>query len=251
VGDPNQRRGPDGRWISGGGKRVAAAALAIALSASASASAPGLVRQGGLEQPVVAAAVGSGARVHGGNNTTARGKARDRSTARTTARLAREGHSSPRPWRRRRNRMCGALLRAGAGLLPRPSLHGAVPDFAGSPRQPQQRRPRRGGVGRHAQPEPGPPNFSSSWTATVPGTSPSCPARTAGSVSAATSTAPLGRTSPSSTSRPNPSAAHAPRSRWPDSPPTAPCDPQPTRSRMAAPGQEPQRREVPPGVARP
>lgn len=88
MGKPDQPRGPDGRWIPrGGGTLLAAVALVVALATGgglgAGADAAGSAGGG--------SSVGSGARAPGGNSSSARGKARDRSTARTTTRLVREG----------------------------------------------------------------------------------------------------------------------------------------------------------------
>lgn len=82
-----QPRDDRGRWVSRGGGTIAAAAV-LAL---------GLAGVGGLGAGAAGSAgtsssVGSGARARSGSDgSSARGKARDHSTARTTARLIREG----------------------------------------------------------------------------------------------------------------------------------------------------------------
>jgi hypothetical protein len=88
MGKPDQPRGPDGRWIPrGGGTFVVALALSIALATGAGLSAGAGV--GGSTGG--SSSVGSSGRAQGGNNSSARGKARDRSTAHVNARLIRKG----------------------------------------------------------------------------------------------------------------------------------------------------------------
>lgn len=90
MGKPDQPRGDDGRWIPrGGGALAAALTLAVALAVGgagigAGAAGPAGAAGGG-------SSVGGGARAQGGSSTSVRGKARDRSTAHSTARLVRKG----------------------------------------------------------------------------------------------------------------------------------------------------------------
>lgn len=84
MADPDQPRGPDGRWVSRGGGGLAAAVLVLALVGVAGVGAGADTAGAG------ASTVDSGSRTQGGSNS-ARGRARDRSTVRTTARLVKEG----------------------------------------------------------------------------------------------------------------------------------------------------------------
>lgn len=77
-----------GRFTKGGGV-LAAVALAAVLASGAGTGA-GAVGSAGAGGSGSSAGSG-GARAQGGNSSSVRGKARDRSTARTTARLVREG----------------------------------------------------------------------------------------------------------------------------------------------------------------
>ena len=93
MGKPDQPRDSRGRWIPrGGGSLVVAIALGIALATGGGGGAGvGAGLDAARSSTSGGSSVGSGGRAQGGNSTSARGKAKDRSTARTTARLTRKG----------------------------------------------------------------------------------------------------------------------------------------------------------------
>lgn len=89
MGKPDQPRDDKGQWTSrGGGTILGVAVLVFALGGGV---VPGIGGGAGAAGSGGSSVSGSGARVQGDNSTSARGKARDRSTARTTARLVKKG----------------------------------------------------------------------------------------------------------------------------------------------------------------
>ena len=88
MGKPDQPRGPDGRWVArGGGTFLVAIVLGVVLATGGGGGGGGA---GGAASSADSS-VGSGGRAHGGKNTSERGKAKERSTARITARLIQKG----------------------------------------------------------------------------------------------------------------------------------------------------------------